>query len=331
VLISLAPMSPTPTPTPTSVPPPTPPVAPARTNRSKRADASAASVAPERETCAPDDPPVKKRSRAHAKAAAKPSRKEQLRALGMKLRHALSVLSAVAIFVGLGWAAREGHRWLRTTARFNARDITVTGLGRTPREDVLRAVGLDVPRNVLSVDCERAARAIEGLPWVSRATVTRRLPGVVTIGVEERSPAAIVAAGSMYLVAADGSVFKRAMPGDPSDLPVITGVPRDTFEQDPAGAREEVRDALALLADVEASAVGTALRIEEVHREGTGDLSVVVGGTHVWLGRGPYRAKLTRLRVVLRELERRGLRASEIHLETDRNPERVTVRLNAGA
>jgi len=317
-------MSPTPSTTPTSAPP-----TPARANRSKRPDATA--VSPERETCAADAPPAKARSRAHAKAAAKPSRKERLRALGTRLRQALSVLSAVAILVGAGVGAREGHRWLRTTARFNARDITVTGLGRSTREDVLRAVGLDAPRNVLSIDCDRAARAIEALPWVSRATVTRRLPGVVTIGVEERSPAAVVAAGGMYLVAGDGSLFKRAMPGDPADLPVITGVPRGTFEQDPAGAREEVRDALALLADVEASAVGAALRIEEVHREITGDLSVVVGGTHVWLGRGPYRAKLTRLRVVLRELERRGLRASEIHLETDRNPERVTVRLTAGA
>jgi len=330
-------MSPTPNSTPTSAPSTVPPAAPAppatttRANRSKRPDASAATAPPPRETCAPDAPPAKTRSRAHPKAAAKPSRKDRLRALGLRLRHALSVLSAVAILVGVGVGAREGHRWLRTTARFNARDITVTGLGRTPREEVLHAVGLDLPRNVLSIDCDRAARAIEALPWVSRATVTRRLPGVVTIGVEERSPAAVVAAGSMYLVAGDGALFKRAMPGDPTDLPVITGVPRDTFEQDPASAREEVRDALALLADVEASAVGAALRIEEVHREITGDLSVVVGGTHVWLGRGPYRAKLTRLRVVLRELERRGLRASEIHLETDRNPERVTVRLSAGA
>ena len=324
-----APTTATPTPPVAPSAPPAPRPAAPRANRSKRAETSAATAPSARETETPEAPdePAPKRS----PRAPKTSRKEQLRALGLRLRQALSVLSAVAIFAGLGVGAREGHRWLRTTPRFNARDITVTGLGRTAREDVLRAVGVDVPRNVLSIDCDRAARAVEALPWVARATVTRRLPGVVAVSVEERSAAAVVAAGGLYLVDADGAVFKRSLPGDPSDLPVITGVPRGTFEQDPAGAREEVRDALALLADVESSAVGAALRIEEVHRERTGDLSVVVGGTHVWLGRGPYRAKLTRLRVVLRELERRGLRASEIHLETDRNPERVTVRLAAGA
>ena len=218
-------------------------------------------------------------------------------------------------------------RWLVTTPRFNAREITVSGLGRTTRDEVLRAAGLAGERNVLSVDCVRTARDIEGLPWVSRARVTRRLPGSVTITVEERSAVATVSAGSMYLVGSDGTLFKRVSPGDPADLPVVTGIDRAAFEQDAPGAREEVRDALALLGDVEASAVGATLRIDEVHREPTGDLSIVAEGAHVWLGRGPYRAKLTRLRVVLRELERRGLRASEIHLETDRHPERVTVRV----
>lgn len=282
--------------------------------------------APGRSTEAPNTDAAKP-----SRSKTKGSRRERLRAVRTCLQKVGAVLSAVAIVAGLVAGGCEGARWLRSTPRFHAREVTVTGLERTRREDVLRAVGLDVPRNVLSIDCDRAARAVEELPWVSRATVTRRLPGTVTIAVEERTAAAVVAAGGLYLVDAEGVLFKRAMPGDPSDLPVITGVPRRDFEQDPAGAREEVRDALALLADVEASAVGTALRVEEVHREATGDLSLVVAGTHVWLGRGPYRAKLTRLRVVLRELERRGLRASEIHLETHRNPERVTVRLASGA
>jgi cell division protein FtsQ len=311
-------------PTPTLAPPPA--AAPPRANRPKRPEASA-SAAPARESATGAAAPA----RPKPARAAKGARRERLRALGEKLRRAVSTLATVALLVGFALAARAGVRWLHTTPRFHARDITVAGLGRTTREEVLRAVGLDAPRNVLAIDCERAARAVERLPWVSHATVTRRLPGAVTVTVEERSAAAVVAAGGLYLVAADGALFKRAAPEDPDDLPVITGVPRGTFEQDPAGAREEVRDALALLADVESSAVGNAPRIEEVHRESTGDLSVVVGGTHVWLGRGPYRPKLTRLRVVLRELERRGLRASEIHLETDRNPERVTVRLGAGA
>ena len=276
------------------------------------------------ETCAPTTGRRKK-------AVARPSAKQRLAKLGTKLRALASFASAVAVIVGVAFAGREGHRWLVTTDRFNAREIMVTGAEHTSRAEVLHAANITPERNVLSIDCEAAAKAIEALPWVSRARVTRRLPGHVEVSVEERTAAALVSAGGMYLVSGDGTLFKRAVPSDPSDLPVITGVDRDAFERDPAGAREAVRDALALLADVEASAVGAPMRVDEVHCEPTGDLSIVVGGAHVWLGRGPYRAKLTRLRVVLRELDRRALRASEIHLESDRHPERVTVRMASSA
>lgn len=276
------------------------------------------------ETCAP----VTGRRK---KAAVRVSARQRLASLGVKLRALASVASAIAVIVGVALAGREGHRWLISTDRFNAREVIVTGVDHTSRAEVLHAAGITPERNVLSIDCEVAAKAIETLPWVSRARVTRRLPGHVEVTVEERAAVALVSAGGMYLVAGDGTLFKRAVPSDPSDLPVITGVDRNEFERDPAGAREAVRDALALLADVEASAVGAPMRVDEVHCEPTGDLSIVVGGAHVWLGRGPYRAKLTRLRVVLRELERRTLRASEIHLESDRHPERVTVRMASSA
>jgi cell division protein FtsQ len=239
----------------------------------------------------------------------------------------MSVASVVALLGAFVLGAREARQWMVSTDRFRAREITVTGLGRTRETEVLHVAHLSSERNVLSIDCERAARQIESLPWVAHAHVTRHLPGTVAVSVEERTAVATVSADHVYLVSSDGTLFKRAAPGDPADLPVITGIPRADFERDPTGAREGVRDVLALLSDVEASAVGAPLRVDEVHRELTGDLSIVLEGTHVWLGRGPYRAKLTRLRVVIRELHRRGLRGSEIHLESDRHPERVTVRL----
>lgn len=260
---------------------------------------------------------------ARTPAPPKPSRLARARA---RAKRALSLLSVVAALGASLVGGRYAHKWLVSTARFGARDIAVSGLRHAGRDEVLVAARIFVGRNVLSIDGERAARAIEGLPWVARARVERRLPGTVRIAVEERSPAAILSASGLYLVAEDGSVFKRVAAGDPTDLPVITGVSRAMFELDPQGARAAMLDALALLADVGASAVGPSVHVDEVHRAATGDLAMMVDGTYVWLGRGPYRAKLTRLRAVLQELRRRGLRAAEVHLEGDRHPERVTVR-----
>jgi cell division protein FtsQ len=154
------------------------------------------------------------------------------------------------------------------------------------------------------------------------------LPGYVRIEVEERTAAAIVSAGGLYLCAQDGTLFKRVQQGDPTDLPIITGIARAEFERDPDAARENVRDALALLADLASSSLGGRVRVEEVHRDATGDLSVVLAsGVYVWLGRGPYRAKMARLSAILAELERQRIDPAEIHLESDRHPERATVRV----
>jgi hypothetical protein len=291
-----------------------------RTNRPKKVEAPV--VTPKSKPVDDGEVPAK----TQAKRPKSSHTTEKLERLG---RIARSVVSVASVVVALGIVAlggREAHQWLITTDRFAAREVVVVGNSRAKVEEIRRAAHLDESRNVMSIDCEVAARAIERLPWVRTAHVTRRLPGHVEVQIVERTAVATVSAGSMYLVDDSGTVFKRCLPGDPNDLPVLTGVERADFERDPESARETLRDALALLADVEASTVGTPMRVDEIHREQTGDLSMVVDGAHVWLGRGPYRAKLTRLRIVLRELERRGLRANEVHLETDRHPERVTVR-----
>ena len=248
------------------------------------------------------------------------------RSVASPWQRAFSFGSMVAVLALSAVGIRAGHQWLTTTSRFGAREVTVTGTVRTTRDEVLDAARISSTRNVLSIDTERTASAVERLPWVEHASVARHLPGRVVLTIVEREATAVVAAGGLYLASADGTLFKRALSGDPVDLPVVTGITREDFERDPDAAREWVRDALALLADLDATALAGRLHVDEVHRETTGDLALVAGGTYVWLGRGPYRAKIARLRVVLAELARHNLAAGEIHLESDRHPERVTVR-----
>ncbi len=248
---------------------------------------------------------------------------------GERLRRAASIASVVVALAGSIVGGSFAHRWVTHTPRFGAREIDIAGLSHTTRDQVLAAAHLSPGVNVLGFDTRRAERAIAELPWVERVHVSRRLPGHVSIEISERTASAIVSAGGLYLIAADGTIFKRAGEGDPTDLPIVTGVGREEFERDPDAARENVRDALALLADFSASSLSSRLHVDEVHRDPTGDLAMVLAdsGTYVWLGHGPYRAKLSRLSTILNELASQHLRAAEIHLENDRHPERATVRI----
>ncbi|MBL8681557.1 MAG: FtsQ-type POTRA domain-containing protein [Myxococcales bacterium] len=263
---------------------------------------------------------------AEARAAAKAERRARLKA---QLSSALSTFSMVALVAGSLVVGRVTHRWATTTPRFGAREIEVVGAQRTTRAAVLDAANIHDGRNVLSIDLRKSERGITELPWVARAQVSRRLPGHVRIEIEEREAVAIVSSGGQYLCASDGTIFKRIVDGDPADLPVITGIARELFARDPELAKEQLRDALALLSDLAGSSLGGRVRVDEVHHESTGDLSMTLAGrgTYVWLGRGPYRAKMARLSAILTELERNHLDAAEIHLESDRHPERAAVRL----
>jgi cell division protein FtsQ len=263
---------------------------------------------------------------AEAKAAAKAAQRARLKE---RVASALSTLSMVGLVAGSLVAGRLMHRWATSTPRFGAKNIEVLGATRTEREAILSAGGITEGGNVFALDLRKAERGIAALPWVARARVSRRLPDTVRIEVEEREAVAIVSAGAQYLCAADGTIFKRVGEGDPVDLPVVTGIPRALFATHPDEAREHVRDALALLSDLSGSSLGGRVRVDEVHHERTGDLSMTLAGhgTYVWLGRGPYRAKMARLSAILAELERHHLDAAEIHLESDRHPERAAVRL----
>ncbi|MDP3278122.1 MAG: FtsQ-type POTRA domain-containing protein [Deltaproteobacteria bacterium] len=269
---------------------------------------------------------------AETEAQLSDERRAKRHALRERLQQIASSVSMVALVVGSLVGGRFVHRWAVSTPRFGAHEIELAGNTRSTREDVLNASEIHEGRNVLSIDARRAETRLRALPWVSSAHVTRRLPGSVRIELEERDAAALLSASGLYLVATDGSLIKRLAPGDPIDLPMISGIDRALFAQDPELAKEHVRDALALLSDLAGSSLAGRVRADEVHRDATGDLSMTLSdrGIYVWMGRGPYRAKMARLSAILGELERNHLVAAEIHLESDRHPERAAVRLQRG-
>lgn len=279
--------------------------------------------------------------RAQESALDTQARRERREKLKQKAKSVANTVSMGLLIVGSLVGGRLMHRWATQTPRFGAHDIVVEGNTRTAREDILTQGRIVDGVNVLAIDVKKSEQWMQQLPWVSRARVTRRLPGTVRVVVEERTAAAIVSVGGgLYLCASDGTLFKRLGPSDPTDLAIITGLTREQFQRDPELAKEHVRDALALLADLSGSSLSGRVRVEEVHRDATGDLSMALAGEHtyVWLGQGPYRAKMSRLSAILTELERNRLHAAEIHLESDRHPERAAVRLrlsngavNAGA
>jgi len=82
-------------------------------------------------------------------------------------------------------------------------------MSRTSPDDVRAAAGIDPGDQLIDIGVDRAAEAVESLPWVAEARVSRGITGSVAVEVVERTPVAVAVdeVGTPMLVDADGRVL----------------------------------------------------------------------------------------------------------------------------
>jgi cell division protein FtsQ len=221
------------------------------------------------------------------------------------------------------------RRHVTSSPRFAVTSVQVVGNERRSGDSIIAESGLAVGVNVFSVDLDSARASILADPWIAEVTLARRLPGTILVQVTERKPAALVAIGETFLAAADGEPFKRFEPGDPVDLPLITGLTPESLTEDREGARRTIRRGIDLAAEYDHGALAHRAPLEEVHVDAEGAFTLVVGHSamSLVLGGPPFRHKLDEAARVLTELDKRHARADSIMLDNDIHPERVVVRL----
>jgi cell division protein FtsQ len=245
--------------------------------------------------------------------------------LGAVLRAVLGGVLVVGLSGTLAWLVR---RHIVHSPRFAVTDIVVTGQNQRPAEALLDEAGLAKGVNVFTVDLDRARALLLADPWISQATLARRLPGTLSVQVTEREVGALVVLRQTYLVSRDGVIFKRFEPGDPADLPVVTGIDPDSVAEDREGAQATLRRAIDLASDYERTPLGQRSPIQEVHVTADGGFTLMVGkdGMSLSLGAPPFRKKLEEAGRVTAELDRKGTHALAIMLDDEARPERVVVR-----
>lgn len=243
------------------------------------------------------------------------------------LRGVLGFALVVGIGVTVAWAART---YVKTSPRFAVTEIVATGSKRRGADELASIAGIAKGHNVFTTDLEGARARLLADPWISEATLARQLPGTLYVRVVERDAAGVLGTGDgTYLVTREGAIIKRVESGDPTDLPVVTGVSLEQLTTDREGATRTVRRALDLAFDVERSPLAQRAPLEEVHVEPNGEMSLVMGksGVRVLMGAAPYRRKIEQAVRVLAELDRRGAKPSSIMLDNEGRPDRVVVRM----
>jgi cell division protein FtsQ len=239
---------------------------------------------------------------------------------------AATALTAVCAGSFFGW------RWLTRGDALRVREIRFTGLSHATADELSALSPLQPGDNLVVADLEALQHAMTRHPWVRRAEAHRRLPPAVEVQISERTPAALVDLEALYLVDREAKIFKRAMPGDGLDLPLVTGITREAYEKRPGEVEPLLRAALALFERYEAAGLSVRAPISEMNLDVENGHTLYVGdsGIQVRLGTTELHDKIPRLRAALESLDAAGKKAEVLHLDNRAHPSWVTVRLAGG-
>jgi cell division septal protein FtsQ len=257
------------------------------------------------------------------------------RTLGDGLRYAgRCVVFVVTLFVGLALLAGAGlggfNAYQRITGSnfFGVSTIRVLGTRRAAVEDIERQVQGLRGRNLLRVDLAEVARLVEGHAWVKQAHARRELPSTVVIEIEEHRARALLLIGHLYLVSDEGRVFKKATPEEVDGVPVITGLSRLEYLNEPRAASKKIRGALTALEQYH-----QVVRppIGEVHVGELGEVTLFLRrGTALRFGARVTPERLARLDAIWTALGPDTSRARIVFLDNETRTDRIVVRMSEG-
>ena len=189
-----------------------------------------------------------------------------------KLATALYLSAAVLLLYG-------GAVWVLHRPLFALKKVEIVHpLVHISTAEVRRAVDGSVAGNFFTIDLPAVQRALEALPWVAGARVSRLWPNTLRVVLAERTPYARWQGGG--LVSDNGTVFAGDVPGD---FPLFAG---------PTGSGQEMLDSYRAFQNIVAP---LGVRITEL------DLSARQAwrmtwsdGTELALGRVDVPARLAR-------------------------------------
>jgi len=239
----------------------------------------------------------------------------------------IGVSSVLGLAFGIGWSV---YRYAVNAPAFAVTRIEVEGSLHLSDTQIAELAGIRSGQNLFRVDIDRAEQQLLGNPWIVQAKVRRQLPDGVSIEIAERQAHAIaVIEGRLYLVSPDGSPFKTIEPGDPRDLPFVTGVSLANLARDAGRERERLSRALEVLRQYERIELSRIYPAQEVHLSPSGQVTLTVGkaGIALELGEGPWQKRLMMAARVIGRLQRQGRLPEIVFLDNRAHPERVVARL----
>ncbi len=213
--------------------------------------------------------------------------------------HHSAVMGVVAgiVVVGLFVAGYQGLESLKQSERLAIQEISVQGLSRVAREDLLGTLRVGQGDNLLELDTELLVARAAAQPWIRSLSLKRDLRAQrLEVAVVEHEPVLLLASAPMQLLNEAGEAFKQLEASDPIDLPFLTVHGQAADLSDPAQLQEASRGAVQILHALSSGNALSQVDVSEIRFEGAAGYVVVTRtGLPIRVGREEFAARLGRL------------------------------------
>ena len=123
--------------------------------------------------------------------------------------------------------------------------VTVLGLDRIRREEVVALLNFPPDTSLLSLKTDPVIERLESHPWISAASVDRVFPDTLAVRITERKPVAILQSPEGAHLLDDEGYLLSAIPDHPlPSFPIVQGLTPAAFQQKGNSVRELARKAI---------------------------------------------------------------------------------------
>ncbi|MFZ5894360.1 MAG: cell division protein FtsQ/DivIB [Myxococcota bacterium] len=245
--------------------------------------------------------------------------------LGVRVALGIGAVVGTSLLV-----AASAHRYALTSPRFSVKNLVVSGSTRFREGEVRELAGIGPGSNIFALDPKLVEARLLQNPWISQASVNRKLPSTLEVQLKQRDATAIAAIGErLYLVSKEGEPFKQVESGDPYDLPIVTGLRAENLQRDRSRELERLGIALEVLRQYGRLGMSRVHAAQEVHVGEAGQINLTVGkeGIVLSLVTKGTRQRLLMAERVVQEMRQSGRVPGVVFADNQAHPERVVVRM----
>jgi cell division septal protein FtsQ len=254
-----------------------------------------------------------------------------LKLAGRGVRLLMMTLAALLSLVTVSVLLVSAYLYVSNSDYFAIKHVTISGIDKVSRDEILAVSGLDAGSNILTFDADEAEMALGGLPWLDQVQISKMMPDSVMVEVQEYQAKALVSLGRLYYMDKSGVPFRQLLPGENPELPIVSGFSEDELLNPGPVTRRAVDEIFWLVEALSERNDDFSLdNVSEINYDMVRGLTLFTKnrGLEVKIGFGAYTEKFRRLGRVLAHLKQRGKYEGLAYLNLEASP-RVTVRYGA--